>query len=239
MAEEQASDAELIARVRQGDPEAVHALYERHGPVLLRLAAAMTHSRQAAEDIVHDAFVELMRRPPRFDASRGPLIAWLYGIARHRMARVLREAVRAAELGIVQPPESAPEPLEAPGGPGPSTEEEVGRAQLIAQVRLALLDLPLVHREVIALCDLEELPYGTVAQILDCPIGTVRSRLHRARALLAIRLAALGEFDEASGRRPAAPATGPASVAAPRDAGGQTDAAPAGRLLFSYRSTPT
>ena len=54
-----------------------------------------------------------------------------------------------------------------------------------------MLELPLQHREVIALCDLEELPYATVAGILDCPVGTVRSRLHRARALLTIRLASL------------------------------------------------
>jgi RNA polymerase sigma-70 factor (ECF subfamily) len=54
-----------------------------------------------------------------------------------------------------------------------------------------MLELPLPHREVIALCDLEELPYTTVASILDCPIGTVRSRLHRARALLTLRLVSL------------------------------------------------
>jgi RNA polymerase sigma-70 factor (ECF subfamily) len=57
--------------------------------------------------------------------------------------------------------------------------------------RRAMLELPLQHREVIALCDLEELPYATVAHVLDCPIGTVRSRLHRARALLTLRLASL------------------------------------------------
>jgi len=58
-----------------------------------------------------------------------------------------------------------------------------------------MLELPLQHREVIALCDLEELPYVTVAGILDCPVGTVRSRLHRARALLTIRLASLELID--------------------------------------------
>jgi hypothetical protein len=60
--------------------------------------------------------------------------------------------------------------------------------QNIERVRSAVFDLPRVHREVIALCDLEELPYATVATILGCPIGTVRSRLSRARALLATRL---------------------------------------------------
>jgi DNA-directed RNA polymerase specialized sigma24 family protein len=66
--------------------------------------------------------------------------------------------------------------------------EEIDRARDIERVRAAVLDLPRVHREIIALCDLEELSYATVASILGCPIGTVRSRLNRARALLASRL---------------------------------------------------
>jgi RNA polymerase sigma-70 factor (ECF subfamily) len=74
-------------------------------------------------------------------------------------------------------------------GAGPI--EEIARSELTAAFRRAMLELPLPHREVIALCDLEELPYTTVASILDCPIGTVRSRLHRARALLTLRLVSL------------------------------------------------
>jgi RNA polymerase sigma-70 factor (ECF subfamily) len=68
------------------------------------------------------------------------------------------------------------------------TADALDRLQSIERVRAAVFDLPRVHREVIALCDLEELPYATVATILGCPIGTVRSRLSRARALLATRL---------------------------------------------------
>jgi RNA polymerase sigma-70 factor (ECF subfamily) len=77
------------------------------------------------------------------------------------------------------------------GGPA----DEIARTELTAAFRRAMLELPLQHREVIALCDLEELPYATVAGILDCPVGTVRSRLHRARALLTIRLASLELID--------------------------------------------
>jgi len=76
--------------------------------------------------------------------------------------------------------EDAPGPLDA-----------IARSEITAAFRRAMLELPLPHREIIALCDLEELPYTTVANILGCPIGTVRSRLHRARALLTIRLASL------------------------------------------------
>ena len=77
--------------------------------------------------------------------------------------------------------------------------DEIARSEITAAFRRAMLELPLPHREVIALCDLEELPYATVATILDCPVGTVRSRLHRARALLTMRLASL-EVDRAADR---------------------------------------
>jgi RNA polymerase sigma-70 factor, ECF subfamily len=194
-------DAALLASWCRGDPTAAQALYERHGAALLRFAAAMLPSRQAAEDVVHDTFVELLRRPDRFDAGRGPLAAYLYGIARHRLSRVARLSLREAELkSEPMAEESAHEAEPAPPG-SPSepafagADEWVDRAQTIERVRAAVHDLPLVHREVVALCDLEELPYATVATILDCPIGTVRSRLHRARALLSVRLAA---FDDAA-----------------------------------------
>ena len=76
-----------------------------------------------------------------------------------------------------------------------SPADAIARSEVSAVFRQAMLELPLQHREIIALCDLEELPYHAVAAILDCPIGTVRSRLHRARALLTLRLASLEIVD--------------------------------------------
>lgn len=181
-------DPSLLAAWCRGDTGAAQALYERHGAALLRFAAAMLASRQAAEDVVHDTFVELLRRPERFDAGRGPLAAYLYGIARHRATRVARMSLREMPLEDEQDEGDEEEGLSL-------TE----RAQTIERVRAAVHDLPLVHREIVALCDLEELPYATVAAILDCPIGTVRSRLHRARALLSTRLAELGTSEEPGG----------------------------------------
>jgi RNA polymerase sigma-70 factor (ECF subfamily) len=192
-------DAALLASWCRGDATAAQSLYERHGAALLRFAAAMLPSRQSAEDVVHDTFVELLRRPDRFDAGRGPLAAYLYGIARHRLSRVARLSLREAELKSEHgPPEEASHEPETTTPPTSEpvfagADELADRAQTIELVRAAVHDLPLVHREVVALCDLEELPYATVATILDCPIGTVRSRLHRARALLSVRLAGFGE----------------------------------------------
>jgi RNA polymerase sigma-70 factor (ECF subfamily) len=194
-----ADDASLVARLRHGDAGAARELYERHGGTLLRFGLAMSNCRQTAEDVVHDTFVELLRHPSRFDPTRGPVIAFLLGIARHRMARIARVSVRDTEDGrdaLEGPVEGSGDDGDAPRAastPGvPSVVEDAAdaldRVQSIERVRAAVFDLPRVHREVIALCDLEELPYATVAAILDCPIGTVRSRLSRARALLATRL---------------------------------------------------
>ncbi|HEY8510278.1 MAG TPA: RNA polymerase sigma factor [Steroidobacteraceae bacterium] len=177
-------DAELLGRLGEGDAGAARELYQRYGAALLRFGIAMTSSRQMAEDIVHDTFVELLRNPASFNPAQGTVGAWLYGIARHRLARLLRANPLATAVGDAEMQQDEQEAAASL----PSAEEEIDRVQLIERVRKAILDLPLAHREIIALCELEELPYATVAMILDCPIGTVRSRLHRARALLAIRL---------------------------------------------------
>jgi RNA polymerase sigma-70 factor (ECF subfamily) len=204
-----ADDAQLVARLRYGDAGAARELYERHGGALLRFGVAMSNHRQTAEDVVHDTFVELLRHPSRFDPARGPVLAFLFGIARHRMARITRVALRDAD-GTADPPDPADDDSARElTGPSPlatalavdDTVDALDRLQSIERVRAAVFDLPRVHREVIALCDLEELPYATVATILGCPIGTVRSRLSRARALLATRLELPDESEDDEERR--------------------------------------
>jgi RNA polymerase sigma-70 factor (ECF subfamily) len=196
-----AEDAELVVRLRRGDGAAARELYQRHGAALLRFGLAMSNCRQTAEDIVHDTFVEILRHPVRFDPSRGSVIAYLFGIARHRMSRVARISMRDAGTPLGPGSEDIADTdtglhditdLENISDAG----DELDRARDIERVRAAVFDLPRVHREVIVLCDLEELSYATVASILGVPIGTVRSRLSRARALLATRLEPLEPPDE-------------------------------------------
>jgi len=199
-----AEDADLVTRLRRGDAAAARELYQRHGTALLRFGLAMSNCRQTAEDIVHDTFVEILKHPVRFDPTRGSVIAYLFGIARHRMSRVARVSLRGTEVRTDDPAEEGFDP--AFSGPdsarldvAPDIGEEIDRVRDIERVRGAVFGLPRVHREVIVLCDLEELSYATAAEILGCPIGTVRSRLSRARALLATRLEPLEppEDDEA------------------------------------------
>ena len=146
----------------------------------------MCRSRQAAEDLVHDTFVALLRGPHLFDPQQGSVYGYLCGILRHPHQPAFPPAKhpgcaggrRAFKLPRIIPPRRRNRALGDHRGVPPRAAQ-----------------LPVPHREIIALCDLEELPYHAVADILQCPIGTVRSRLHRARALLTLRLASLELVD--------------------------------------------
>jgi RNA polymerase sigma factor (sigma-70 family) len=189
------NDALLLAALAGGDAGAARELYGRHCRAILRFALALTDDPATAEDIVHDTFIELLHRPGNYDIARGSVRGYLYGIARHQVSRRLRSARPVpVEADVID--------SEAQGDAGEETE----RAEDIDRIRAALRTLPLPFREVIVWCELEELPYVTVAGILRCPIGTVRSRLHRARALLAETLQSLRP---ATGNaRPVSPGSG-------------------------------
>jgi RNA polymerase sigma-70 factor (ECF subfamily) len=189
MTKESGDDCECMARLAAGDASALRDLYQRHGRALLRFSSAMCRSRQAAEDIVHDTFVALLREPVGFDPALGTVFGYLCGVLRHRVSRHFRHEKRMVALDTEN--DSSPAHMSL----APSATDEIARSEITAAFRRAMLELPLQHREVIALCDLEELPYTAVAGILRCPVGTVRSRLHRARALLTIRLASLELID--------------------------------------------
>jgi RNA polymerase sigma-70 factor (ECF subfamily) len=178
-------DSEQMARLAAGDMNALRELYQRHGRALLRFSSAMCRSRQASEDLVHDTFVALLREPNLFDPAQGSVFGYLCGVLRHRVSRHFRHERRLVALDLHD--EGAHQQSSPADGPA----DEIARSEMSLAFRRAILELPLQHREVIALCDLEELPYVTVANVLNCPVGTVRSRLHRARALLTLRLASL------------------------------------------------
>jgi RNA polymerase sigma-70 factor (ECF subfamily) len=182
-------DVEHLMRLAHGDTNALRELYQRHGRALLRFTSAMCRSRQAAEDMVHDTFVALLREPTSFDPQQGTVFGYLCGVLRHRVSRHFRQQRRWVTLDT----DNDASPAHVNDAQTPA--DEIARSETTAAFRRAMLDLPVQHREVIALCDLEELPYTAVAGILNCPVGTVRSRLHRARALLTIRLASLELID--------------------------------------------
>lgn len=179
------NDQRLLERVRRGDRQAFSQLYALHQAAIHRYAAHLC-GPAAADDVVQDTFVALLGRPARYDPARGPIVGYLIGIARHHVSKVL--AARGHEpLDAGDRFDEARDDALEPAVETPL--DVVSRGELVAQVREAIRSLPLRYREAVVLCELQELDYAAAAAVMGCPIGTVRSRLHRAKAMLTAKLA--------------------------------------------------
>ena len=176
------SDQALLTRAAAGDLEAFGVVYGRYRHVVYRFARAMTGATDAAEDITHDAFLAVLRDASRFDARRGALSTYLYGIVRNLCREHLRRASRVQPLDL--------DALDRPGEEGSVGRDSLADAELARLVRRALADLPSRYRELILLCDLHDVSYADAAYIVGCSVPAVRSRLHRGRHLLKASLAA-------------------------------------------------
>jgi RNA polymerase sigma-70 factor (ECF subfamily) len=175
----------LLRRAAKGDEDAFVLLYRRHQAALYRFALRMTGNAWASEEIVQDVFMTLMREPRKYDAARGPLAAYLFGIARNRVMKHLERLPR--EVSLDEQNENG-----SRGGVAvvnASTPMHwLEQRERMERVRAAVRDLPAEFREAVVLCELQELSYEEAAQLIGCPIGTIRSRLHRGRALLLAKL---------------------------------------------------
>jgi len=203
----------LLRRMAAGDESAFTLLYRRKQPAIYRFALHMSGSTAIAEDVTQEVFMTLIRDAKRFDPGRGTLGGFLFGIARNHLRRRWEQ-----ERNLVPLPETADEldAIMARSGAGRVGEKNGARAngngngnghgnvagisayllhrdefaalENVNRVRQAIATLPENYREVVVLCDLDELSYEEAAVALDCPVGTVRSRLHRARAILVEKL---------------------------------------------------
>ena len=186
------SDSELLRSMLAGDEEALALLYHRRQGGIYRFALQMSGSKTIAEDVTQEVFLFLMRDGHVFDPARGSVSAFLLGVARNLVLRRLRVEQLLAPLGD-DPDEDVPM-LHATTDFCPL--EDLTRAETIESVRKAVLSLPPKYREVVVLCELQDVSYVETAEILGCAIGTVRSRLHRARALLLEKLRPAAEAEE-------------------------------------------
>ena len=185
------SDDELLRLMLKGDQEAFTALYRRRHGGIYQFALHMSGSAATAEDITQEVFIVLINQGERYDPAKGSLAGYLYGVARNQ---ILRRQQRDWALVPMESDGDSDIPSAANTDPlGDLTRREAAEA-----VRSAVLALPARYREVVVLCDLQELSYNEAARALDCPVGTVRSRLHRARAMLADRLRKRGAVDDLS-----------------------------------------
>lgn len=187
------NDCELLQSMLAGDEEALSVLYRRRQGAVYRFALQMSGSKTVAEDVTQEVFLFLMRDGHLFDSAKGSVSAFLLGVARNYVLRRLRVEQQLAPLG-----DDFDDDVPALHV---STDlcplEDLTRAETIESVRRAVLSLPSKYREVVVLCELQEISYGETAEILGCAIGTVRSRLHRARALLLAKLRPAAEAEDA------------------------------------------
>lgn len=179
-----ANDADLLRQMRSGDATAFAALYRRHQAALYRFAALRCGSAASAADIVQELFLGLISNRFAYDPLRGPLLHFLFGVARLMMLKLETSAYRTAPL---------PDDDDAFDAAAPETGEPLVRLlsdETAEAVRRALARLAPGYRDVVILYELHDLSYRDIADICAIDIGTVRSRLARGRAALARYLAA-------------------------------------------------
>jgi RNA polymerase sigma-70 factor, ECF subfamily len=177
------TDEDLLIRLHSGDEQAFVSLYRRRQGAIFRFALHMTGSEAQAEDVTQEVFLALLRQECGYDPARGSLSGYLFGIARKQVLRQMERGRLDVTLDAGLEESALPE-LAVDDDP----LVDLARREGLDALRRAVLALPRRYREVVVLCDLEEVDYADAAGILGCPIGTVRSRLHRARALLLDKL---------------------------------------------------
>jgi RNA polymerase sigma-70 factor (ECF subfamily) len=174
-AESDRTDARLLAEIVAGVEQAFVELYRRRHDDVYRFAFAMAKSRSFAQDVTQEVFLNVLENAGRFDGAKGSVRAWLFGCARYVTLDRLRLERRWTD--------DLPADLAAQ-----DSDERLLADQRALRLHVAIARLPVEYREALVLFELQELTYAETAAVLDCPVGTVRSRLHRGRALLAALL---------------------------------------------------
>jgi RNA polymerase sigma-70 factor (ECF subfamily) len=171
-------DGDLLRLARAGHQEAFSRIYRERSDAVYRFALHMSGNPAVAEEVLQETFLALIRDSGGFDSRRGSLASYIFGIARNRVRKYV-----ALDREFSEPDEDTPGETDLLAN--------LTRRETIDLVRHAVLNLPGVYREAVVLCELQELSYEDASEVLGCPIGTVRSRLHRGRAMLLTKLKAM------------------------------------------------
>lgn len=180
-----AAEAELLQRAARGDEAAFLLLYERHRTPVFRFACRMLGSAPPAEDVTQECFLSVLRRPEAFQPQRASLRTYLCAIARHLALKLLHK--RGQETVLDDPEDGAARELKDPKARDP-LQDLIGDEAAVA-VRRAVEDLPPLQREALVLFEYQELSLVDIAAVCEVDVGTVKSRLHRARERLRRTLA--------------------------------------------------
>lgn len=184
---------DLVARIASGDRDAFAALYRECRPDVFRFAAHMCGTANGgtlAEDVVQDVFLAVIESAARYQPGRSGVKTWLLGIAANHVRRW-----RHRRVFLPLPEEGSRDGRRMSIDADPSVDLERRRHE--AALARAILDLPMRYRVTVVMCDIEEMKYEDAAAALGCAVGTVRSRLHRGRAILRRTLGGEGGRGEA------------------------------------------
>lgn len=168
------TDEELMARCRRGDAAAFTLLYERHRDRAMRHATGMLGEADAAGDVVQEAFLYVFRKAPEWE-PRAKFTTLLYKVVSSLSVTAIRKRKKHAASEVNE---------ETAADPGRGPEAHASGTELAGRVREALAEMPEVYREAVALRFFEDLPYEDIADMLDVPVGTVKSRIHNGLELL-------------------------------------------------------
>ena len=171
-----AGDHTLVSHAASGDERAIASLYDRYGGVLYAVAYRIVGQRADAEEVVLEAFAQVWREAPRFDAARGSVAGWLTMIARSRALDLVRARGRRERMtatAAAEQPEASPAMGDWRNDPAGAVDD----AERRARVREALASLSAPQREAIELAYFGGLSQSEIAERLQEPLGTIKTRV--------------------------------------------------------------
>jgi RNA polymerase sigma-70 factor (ECF subfamily) len=181
-------DAELVARVQRGDKQAFDLLVLKYQRKIMRLLSRMIRDPGEIEDVAQEAFIKAYRALPQFRGDSA-FYTWLYRIAINTARNWLAQNNRRPSTPSAQENEDG-ETFDATDNLTDSSnpESEMASRQIADTVNKAMNDLPEDLRNAIVMREIDGMSYEDIAESMNCPIGTVRSRIFRAREAIATRL---------------------------------------------------
>ncbi len=176
-------DHDALQRMARGEQAGLAELYDRHGRLVYSLALRIVHDRGDAEDVTQDVFVQAWRQADRFDTARGNVVAWLLTMARGRALDLLRRR-------RVRPQPAGDETPVDPADTSPAQDVQLEWGQRAEAIQEAMGALPLLQRLAVELAFFEGLTHAEIAEQLEVPLGTVKTRVRQGLLKLRDRLAA-------------------------------------------------
>lgn len=184
LALDELSDTELIQAMKDGSGEAFDVLVERHQNAIVNYATHVLRDRTMAMDVAQETFLRAFRAAARYEPTAS-VKTWLFTIANHLAISEIRREKRWSKILFRSPDEETQaDMMEKARSETLSPDASLGRREVTERVRAAIRKLPEKYRTVIVLRDLQGLSYEEIEAVVGCPLGTVKSRVNRARLML-------------------------------------------------------